>query len=353
MTTIFIAYTLKNSSVAEFFTAIANKLATKNKVVLISYQTESYDYFLDKSIEVLEWPSVRPTGIKDFLFLSKLVRKYKPSIMISNFAAVNLFLLVGFLKGVKHRICWYHTHSSAHIEENKFHLLRKSAIYRLATKIITTSSAAKDDISKHYHVNKKKIFIIPNAVRNLENPPKLIENLKLIYVGRLHPVKGFEIFLKSLPKVISLYPEVQVKVIGGGAQEISKYLEQAKKLNIAENLEFKSFTSKSNVMTELADSYVCIVPSYFEAFCYVVIESLSVGTPVIGSDTTGIGEIIENGKCGYLFEPGNHDELSDKILSILENPVLRKEMSINAYKLFKEKYEIKGVSKQFIKLLDA
>lgn len=352
MGTIFMAFTLKDSSVAEFFAAIANKLAHQNKVIIISYQTEENKLLLDKRIKILEWPSIRPTGMKDFFFLLNNVRKYKPYMMISNFAAVNLFLLTGYIVGVRKRICWYHTHSSAHTSENQVHLWRKKIIYRFSTRVITTSASAKEDLAKHYNVNTKKIVVLPNAVREPTNIPVYKRNLSLVFVGRLHPAKGFDVLLNSLPKVISRFPKLEIKIIGGGSNDIEKYLAEAKTLKISERINFIGFTSKSKVMEELANAYICIVPSYYEAFCYVVIESFSVGTPVIGSDTTGIGEIIENGKNGFLFERGNHEELSDKILELLNDPLLRKEMSQNAYRSFQEKYELNGIANQFMKLAD-
>lgn len=342
MKTILIAYTLKNSSVAEFFTAMANDLAKKNKVVIVSYQTEVHDFFLSKEVEVLEWPSERPTGIRDFMFLFNLVRKYKPSIMISNFAAVNLFLVVGFLTGVKHRICWYHTHSSAHLKENILHRERKKYIYKLATLIITISNSAKSDLIEHYKVEKDKIKIIPNAVKKPDiNDDKEIKR-KLIYVGRLHPSKGFEVFLRALPGVLGKYDEFRVIVYGGhkGGSEMKKYEDLALDLGIYNSIEFRGFTSRKTIMKELASSYLCVVPSYFEAFCYVVIESFSVGTPVVGSNTTGIAEIIRDGVDGFLFEPGNTKELTQKIIDLIDNKTLRKSMSVNCQQRFLEKYEL-------------
>ncbi|APU69129.1 glycosyltransferase family 4 protein [Christiangramia flava] len=353
MKTVFIAFTLKDSSVAEFFTAISNRLAQDYKVIIISYQTEKHSLPLDPQIETMEWPSKRPTKLKDLFFIGRLVYKYKPFMMISNFAAVNFFLLTGFLFGIKKRISWYHTHSSAHITENKFNLWRKSMIYKLATKIVTTSAAAKEDISKHYNLKEKKISILPNAVIE----PKIIKGdidpLKLIFVGRLHPAKGFEVLIKALPKVILKYPQLKVEVLGGGPQEIQKFTKMAKDLSVLNHLNFKGFTSKNKFIEELAKAYVCVVPSYFEAFCYVVIESFSVATPVIGSDTTGVAEIIEDGISGYLFQPGNYIELSEKLLKLLDNPRQRKEMAANTFDTFKDKFELCKIVENFMELTDA
>tara|TARA_R100000789_G_scaffold98096_1_gene101512 strand:- start:1162 stop:1512 length:351 start_codon:yes stop_codon:yes gene_type:complete len=106
MQTVFIAFTLKNSSVAEFFVSLANKLSKTHHVIIFTYATEAHDLLLDESISILEWPSRRPTKFADFRFLVKNIREYKPKILIASFGAVNLFILAGFLMGVKHRVAW-------------------------------------------------------------------------------------------------------------------------------------------------------------------------------------------------------------------------------------------------------
>jgi hypothetical protein len=92
MKTIFLSFTIKNSSVAEFFIELSNQLALNNKVIIITYAVEINNFNISPEIEVLKWPSKRPTNFKDFLFLSRLVKKYKPEAMIANFGAVNMFL---------------------------------------------------------------------------------------------------------------------------------------------------------------------------------------------------------------------------------------------------------------------
>jgi glycosyltransferase involved in cell wall biosynthesis len=348
MKTAFIAYSLKNSSVAEFFTCIANRLADTYEVIIITYQNEVHQLDIDERIRILEWPSSRPTKLHDFRFLNRLMKVHRPEIMISNFAAVNLFMLTGYLYRVKNRICWYHTHSSAHLSENKLHLIRKMFIYRLATKIITTSQSAKKDISSHYRLNENKIEVIPNAVKNSEFINLNKKKFKLIYVGRLHPVKGFDVLLKSLPFVVSKYPNLEISVIGGGSDEISNYKGEAKSLGIDSVINFRGFIAKEKVMKELAESYLCIVPSYFEAFCYVVIESFSVKTPVVGSNTSGIAEIIEDDCSGLMFEPGNHNMLAEKILRILDNSDFHKLIAENAYERFQNFYELEATISMFL-----
>ena len=71
-------------------------------------------------------------------------------------------------------------------------------------------------------------------------------------------------------------------------------------------------------------------------------------TPVIGSNTTGIAEIIQNESSGLLFEPGNHGELASQINRLLTRPQLRDKLSEKAYEQFLKKYELNRVIGDFV-----
>ncbi|MCM8569223.1 glycosyltransferase family 4 protein [Gramella jeungdoensis] len=356
MRTFFICFSLKNSSVAEFFITLSNKLVRDARVIIISYDDHPHPFEIRPEITVLNWPSGRPTKWKDFIFLADLIRKEKPDTIISNFGAVNLCLLAGYLLRVKNRIAWYHTHSSAHSQEKKILNIRKSLIYRLSTLMITNSMAAKSDLIKHYGVPEDRIEVFPNAVHIPSLLTKCkVNNHKIVYAGRLHPVKGLKVLLEALPRVISNYPDTEVLIFGGnpGSEEILAYKNMARKLGVEGNLAFKGFASRENVLRALAEAYVCVVPSFFEAFCYVVIESFAVSTPVIGSNTTGIAEIIRNGEDGYLFETGNSLELSHCICQIFSDKQKRNEMAQNAHQHFLENYELSNVVNNLTRRLNA
>jgi glycosyltransferase involved in cell wall biosynthesis len=77
---------------------------------------------------------------------------------------------------------------------------------------------------------------------------------------------------------------------------------------------------------------VFVVPSLYEPFGIVAVEGLAMEKAVIGSRTGGIKEIIEDGKSGLLFEPGNHMELADKIKYLLKNNSERRRLEKNARK---------------------
>lgn len=348
MSSIFIAFTLKNSSVAEFFVEIANRLSIKHRVIIFSHATEKNQLKLNKEIEVFYWPDNRPNSFKSLFFLHKLIRKFNPETVIANFSTVNIMMLMTYLNGVDKRIAWYHT-LSAQLEKKIFHRWRKRLFYAFATKIICNSNAAKNDIIKVFNVNPEKVFVVYNAIRkDLENSVHF-KNDQIVYAGRLHSSKGVDILIHAMPIIKENFVSVQLVIIGDDERsgELQKLKGLASSLDVNDNISFIGNCSKGVVLNKFRESYCTVVPSRFESFGYVIIESFSTGTPVIGTDTTGISEIIRDGIDGFLFQPENHNDLAEKIITLLKNDELRKRFSKNCRNRFMEKFEVEEVASHF------
>jgi glycosyltransferase involved in cell wall biosynthesis len=167
-----------------------------------------------------------------------------------------------------------------------------------------------------------------------------------LFVGRLSPVKGLHVLLAAMPKVLAQFPKIKLKVISGylHGNALNEYREHVAKLNIAGNIEFLGWQSKQDTEKAFREANFSIVPSLVEAFGFVVIESFSVGTPVVGSNTTGIAEIIRDGQDGFLFEPGNADDLAEKILWLLGDNALRMSCSANCSERFAGEFEMEIVT---------
>lgn len=328
----------KNSS-ADYFISLCNKLSNIGKVIIIASKIRETNVTLDPRITVFKWPSYRPTQWKDFIFLCNIVKKYKPHAIISNFSAVNLFLIVGILFRVKHRVAWIRTLSSQ-FPQKKLYILRRSLIYKLSTQIIVNSEATKDDASDFYSIKKDKIIVLPNSVKDysggLQDIPT--DYKKIVYVGRLHPTKGVDILIKSLAVLVTKKYDIHLDIIGNGPQ--LKELEQLRnELNLSNHVFFLGTKTKEDVLIAYKSSYCTVIPSTSEAFGSTVIEAMSVGTCVIGANNTGIKEIIVGNKTGLLFETGNHYDLACNLEMVLDNQTLRDCLATRGFERFVEYYE--------------
>ena len=126
-----------------------------------------------------------------------------------------------------------------------------------------------------------------------------------LYYGRLSFEKG----IKTLIEAFSIKKDTPLKIIGTGPLE--EELQRFCKEKGCNNIEFLGFkTGKELFHLVRGAKFVCVPSEWYENNPMTIIESYTLGTPVIGANIGGIPEIIEEGKTGYKFEPGNIKELA-------------------------------------------
>ncbi len=336
---VFIAFSLNNSSVSDYFTDLANTFSDEGYDVTVFSDKKPESNTLDKRIVVNYWPSTRPTKIKDFVFLYQKTRKSNPVLQVSMFGSVNVFLIVGFICKVRNRVAWIST-LTTQFPQKKILLFRKLLVFKLSTKIIVNSQATMCNAAKSYNINESKISVFPNSVRdyNAILPKIKTDDKKITYVGRLHPSKGVDTLLKAFALLAQDKTKVYLDIIGDGPSrdELKKL---AIDLQVKDKIVFWGNKSKMKVLKHLKSSYCSVVPSKSEAFGYTVIEAMSVGTCVIGADNTGIKEIIINNQSGLLFETGDYEDLAKKLKMITADKNFRDALANNGYERFLNFYE--------------
>ena len=82
-------------------------MARGHRVVFLIDGRKVDDEAHDANPAVYTWPSPRPTGTRDWLFMRQLVRRYRPDCLIANFGAVNTMTVVGWAMGVSARVVYY------------------------------------------------------------------------------------------------------------------------------------------------------------------------------------------------------------------------------------------------------
>jgi len=161
------------------------------------------------------------------------------------------------------------------------------------------------------------IRVIPNMVSIPDSDVDPSSGDYVAYAGRISPEKGIDTLLAAATKV----HEVPVRLAGEGprmAQMVKDAPKNAIFVGFLKGVDISAFYEKARF---LVVSSIC-----FESFGLVVVEAMSYGLPVIASRIGGIPEIVEDGVTGFLFEPGNADELAEKMKLLWENPELCRQM---------------------------
>jgi len=153
---------------------------------------------------------------------------------------------------------------------------------------------------------------------NLRRQLNLDEGTVIGCIARLRCEKGQSFLIDALAEILKDLPSVRLVIIGEGPDR-SALLDQADQLNISNSIVWLGPMSHSETMRHLAVMDVLAVPSLFEGFGLVAAEAMAAGIPVVASQTDGLTEVIDQGRTGLLFEPGNCKEMTDALVYMLES----------------------------------
>lgn len=344
----FIAISWIEGAVSDQFRALSNELVKRgHRVVILITGQKQWAEDHESNPAIYAWPSSRPTNFRDALFLYRLIRKYRPDCLISNFGADNVMLVVGRLMGVPRRINWYHTLSAqididAGFPRWKMNLLRlrKRMVYALATDMVPVSNAASEDVQRVFGVPERKCHLFYNSLADPLAGQALpqAQGETLICIGRLYPSKGQDVVIKAVALLKQTLPDFRVEFVGDGPSTGS-FKQLARDQGVEDRCVFQGSVQHDEVLTRMSSSIATLVPSRSDNCPLVTIESLAVGTPVIASGVGGIVEIIRDGMDGFLVPPDNPIALAEKLRLLLSNPELRGTMSRNARERFLTTFE--------------
>ncbi|WP_082420489.1 glycosyltransferase [Paenibacillus sp. A3] len=200
---------------------------------------------------------------------------------------------------------------------------------------------------------KKNIEIVPHPI-DIESIAinDYVDSNTLLYVGRLELRKGVKDLVIATINLMTKYPELELKFIGGDTNSapdgssMKLHLQSLIPKELKKRVHFIDRLPREEVLKEYSKSKVSIFPSLFENFPNVCLEAMASSVPVIVSDFSGMAEMVEDKKSGIIFEAGNIKDLLEKLeyvckLSFEE----RKNMGLHARKRVEDHYSVQAINK--------
>lgn len=199
-------------------------------------------------------------------------------------------------------------------------------------------------------------YVVYNGIELPKKPVRENTGKKIIIIGtiaRLNEAKGLTYLLDSAMQLKTMHYQVKFIIVGGGIL-YSKLKDMIVKMNLVDSVELKG--EIINVERYLKMFDIFILPSLYEGFGNVFIEAMSYMIPVIGTNVTGINEIISNNINGILIKPKSTNDITRAIIQLIENPRLRKNLGKEGRKTVEKKFTIqqtvKGLENIFVKILN-
>ncbi|WP_332453238.1 glycosyltransferase family 4 protein [Chryseobacterium aquaticum] len=195
------------------------------------------------------------------------------------------------------------------------------------------------------------IIVIGNPLTiDLNFPKALLTNKTAIAVGRLEKEKGFDLLIDAWKIVKEKHPEWILNIFGEGSLHDS-IRKQIDDLNLADNIILKK--PVSNIAEKYIESSIFILSSRNEGFGLVLLEALALGIPAVSFNCKfGPEELIEDSQNGFLVELGNTEILAKKIITLIENENVRKNLSEHAL-ITTKKYEISNIMMKWDELFQS
>ena len=219
-----------------------------------------------------------------------------------------------------------------------------------AWKVICCSQYMVSHVKWAFGVPDDKLVMVPNGVnmqiyedirkqdlRPFRTAFALPEEKLVLFVGRLVYEKGAQVLINAIPKILE---KVNAKFVIVGSGYMKDQLSTiVKSMGLEHKVLFTGFVDEETLLKLQCCADVSVVPSLFEPFGIVALEAMAAKSPVVVSDTGGLGEIVEHDITGVKVYPNSTESLAWGITKALTDEKYRNSLRENAYKRIQEKYD--------------
>jgi len=195
-------------------------------------------------------------------------------------------------------------------------LINENVVSREKISVLAKGSVCGVDTMR-FIANNRKRASVRNSLSLKES------DIVFLFLGRLNIEKGVLDLANAFSRVCVSFSSSHLIFVGPDEGNMQQKIKDICITNRCK-VHFIGFTEYPEDYIAAAD--VLCLPSYREGFGQVIIEAAAAGIPALGSRIYGITDAIEEGKTGLLFEAGNVNDLTDKMIQFLKYPTLRKEM---------------------------
>ena len=172
-------------------------------------------------------------------------------------------------------------------------------------------------------------LVVPNGVEtNRFKPVERTSNskVKILFIGRLIPRKGFQRVVRALPRVNELTEKpFEIEVVGTG--EAQADLDKvASSLGVSELIHYVGTVPYDRLEKSYQYADIFVLTSLSEGMPSVILEAMGCGLPIVASDVGGNNELVEEGVNGYLIKGDDEEKLATDLAMLIDNDGKRKEM---------------------------
>ncbi len=345
---------------AEMLMSSLNNLGYEADIVQRIFSKTQVELGQFSFIKILKVPVMAYRIIRQIKRKKPDICIYFISVVLSAFLLDALFIFILRLLGVPY-ILYCHGKGLKNIGKRNYiwHFVAKKTIGGSIGALVL-GERLRNDLTPY--LDLQKIYVLPNAAKKeVGGPPKLKdhklkdnETTQIMFLANLKEDKGPLEFLKMAQEVSKRAPHVRFLLAGPKKHEhfYQKLLEVIKRAELDSVVDLPGGLYNKKKTKAFQESDIFVYPTKNDAFGLVIIEAMQHGLPVISSPEGAIPEIIDNGRNGFIVDPNNISQLTDKVLKLVNDKNLRLKMGMEARKKYEEKYTIDVYQKNLAMAID-
>lgn len=203
--------------------------------------------------------------------------------------------------------------------------------YRMSSRVIAQSMAAERELKTLLNVPEARLDVIPHgsylpfigeipareaAMARLGLPEK---SKVLLFFGQIKEVKGLDLLIRAMPRVLREHPEAVLLVAGKvWKDDFRRYQKEIEALGISGSCALHiRYIPDADVAAYYAAADVVVLPYRRIYQSGVLLMAMSYGKPVLASDIEGMTEVVSDGANGYLFAAGDAGSLAGRLVEVL------------------------------------
>jgi len=240
--------------------------------------------------------------------------------------------------------------------------IEKHVLRRLLRRIdvwVATSQRGAQEVQE-FGVPSDRVWVIPNGIDTTEYAP-VCENKRMmlrrslgldyqpvcLFVGRLGPEKNVTGLVTAWRSVVQKLPNSRLLIAGHGSQS-SLIATMVDNLELRESVRLMGYIEVPLPFYQASDVFV--LPSLHEGLSNTLLEAMACGLPVVGTRVSGTEDLLADGECGHLVEPGDEPALAQAIIDLLTHSKDRLRKGVEARRRIEAEYSIESVADQYINL---
>ena len=179
--------------------------------------------------------------------------------------------------------------------------------------------------------------------------------ISILTVARLIEKKGVQYGIQAVAKVLKHYPDVEYKIAGDGPLK-RDLIDLINKLKVNENVKLLGWKQRDEISELMGHADILLAPSVTdkngdqEGIPVVLMEALALGMPVISTYHSGIPELVQDGKSGFLVDERDVDGFAEKIGYLIKHPDIWEEMGLKGRESVQRNHDINKLNDRLVEL---